>query len=286
MKAERAEVAISDLLGRVTRSEIRLPELQRDYVWKATQVAKFIDSLYQNFPIGSLLFWQADEDVVTRQMSVSGLGALPFGSPIYLLDGQQRLTSLHRVFNDHRDAQIVFNVEKEKFQNQSAATKADHRWIKVSEILDLNTAIGSLTRKLRRRGSELPEAEMERRLNRVRMMPGRKFQVETLRGFSYDQIAEIFVRVNSAGRHLTRADLAMSTLSARWPGVLDKFQREAAQWQRQGYGDLDVDFLSRAFAAVLFGGGLSKWSLNEVNQTSPQSLEDAFIWEMGGSSPR
>lgn len=278
MQAHRAEVAISALLGQITQSEIRLPELQRDYVWRATQVAKFVDSLYRGFPIGSLLFWQADEPVVTRDMAVSGLGGAPFRSPIYLLDGQQRLTSLHRVFNDHRDAQIVFHVEREKFQNQSAATKSDHRWIKIAEILDPDVAIGSLTRRLRRRGSDLPETEMERRLGRIRRLPDRKFQVETLHGFTYDEIAEIFVRVNSAGRHLTRADLAMSTLSARWPGVLEKFQREAAHWQRVGYGNLDVDFISRAFAAVLFGGGLSSWSVTEVNQLSPQRLDEA--WEV------
>ena len=100
--------------------------------------------------------------------------------------------------------------------------------------------------------------------------------METLRGFSYEQIAEIFVRVNSAGRHLSRADLAMSTLSARWPGVLDKFQKEAGHWQRSGYDDLDVEFLARAFAGVLFGGGLSAWSLNDLNRVEDERLLQAW----------
>jgi hypothetical protein len=276
MHVERAVLPVGELLSKINRSEIRLPELQRDFVWRPTQVAKLIDSLYRNYPFGSLLFWQADEVDHTRTLAVSGATGSPFHAPIYLLDGQQRLTALHRVFHDHAQAQIVFHIERERFQNQSATTKSDANWIKVVELIDTETAVGTITRRLRRAGCQLKEIEIERRLAQVKALRDKTFHVETLRGYTYDQIADIFVRVNSAGRHLDRADLAMSTLSARWPGVLDKFQREAAHWQRHGYGDLDVNFLSRAFAGVLFGGGLSSWSVSEVDKVSPQALAEAW----------
>ncbi|MET7400169.1 DUF262 domain-containing protein [Dactylosporangium sp. NPDC005572] len=276
MNIERSILPVGELMHQIDRSEIKLPELQRSYVWRPTQVAKLIDSLYRRFPFGSLLFWQSDEPPVTRELSVTQQAGNPFRQPMYLLDGQQRLTSLHRVFTDHPDAQIVFHVERERFQNQSAATKADPGWIKVVDILDQRTGIGQLTRKLRRAGTQLTEVEIEDRLGCIRQLRDRTFQVETLRGFSYDQVAEVFVRVNSAGRHLSRADLAMSTLSAKWPGVLDKFQREATHWRRQGYGDLDVEFLARAFAGVLFGGGMSSWSLTDLNKVEEQRLEQAW----------
>lgn len=263
-------------MSQITRSEIRLPELQRDYVWRPTQVAKLVDSLYRGYPFGSLLFWQADDAPVTRQMSVAGQPAAPFRQPIYLLDGQQRLTSLHRVFHDHPDAQIVFHVERERFQNQSAATRTDANWIKVAEVLDPDLAVGRLTRRLRRAGCQLEEVEIERRLAKVRSLRERTFHVETLRGFSYEEVADVFVRVNSAGRHLSRADLAMSTLSARWPGVLAKFQKEAKHWQAQGYGDLDVEFLTRAFAGALFGGGLVAWSVSDIDKYDVEQLDRAW----------
>jgi hypothetical protein len=277
MHVERAVLPVGELLSQITRSEIKLPELQRDYVWRPTQVAKLIDSLYQGFPFGSLLFWQAERDPVTRDMNISGRADAPFRQPLYLLDGQQRLTSLHRVFSDHPQAQIVFHIERERFQNQSATTKSDPTWIKVVEILDPTTSVAKITRRVRRAGCKLDEVEIERRLARIRSLRERTFQVETLRGFTYEQIAEIFVRVNSAGRHLGRADLAMSTLSAKWPGVLDKFQREASHWQKHGYGDLDVEFLSRAFAGVLFGGGLSSWSVTDIDKLDNGRLARAWL---------
>jgi hypothetical protein len=69
----------------------------------------------------------------------------------------------------------------------------------------------------------------------------------------------------------------MSTLSARWPGALGRFQKEADHWQRNGYGDLNVEFLSRAFAGVLFGGGLSSWSLTDISKVDDERLQRA--WE-------
>lgn len=52
---EHTHVEIADLVGRVDRGEIKLPEIQRDYVWKPTQVAHLIDSLYRGYPSGSML---------------------------------------------------------------------------------------------------------------------------------------------------------------------------------------------------------------------------------------
>ena len=58
--------------------------------------------------------------------------------------------------------------------------------------------------------------------------------MEILTEFSYEEITEIFVRVNSGGRALRTSDLALATLSARWPGVLAKLEAEASHWAGEG----------------------------------------------------
>lgn len=276
MPVQKMEQTIGALIEQVTAGEIRLPELQREYVWKPTQVAKLVDSLYRGFPSGSLLFWEAAEAPVVREMSVGGVTAEPVRPPLYLLDGQQRLTSLHRVFSDHPQAQIVFHVEKERFQNQSAATRQDPKWVKVAALLDPATSMWRLFNQLLEAGCELPEAEIERRITRVRGLRERSFHVEVLKEFPYEQVAEIFVRVNSAGRRLNTLDLATATLSSRWPGVLGKLQSEADHWRRQGWGDIDVNFLSRAFAGAVLGGGLSVWSHGRLAGATDGQLEEGW----------
>lgn len=276
MQVERTERSVREILDQISRREIMLPELQRDYVWKPTQVAKLVDSLYRGYPSGALLFWEAQEAPVTRELAVTATTGRYFRAPLYLLDGQQRLTSLHRVFTGHPQAQIVFHLEAERFQNQSAATKADPKWIPVAEILRPEVGLLSLASRLRKAGVTLDDVEIERRLLRVKQLGERPFHMEVLSGFSYDEIAEIFVRVNSGGRHLGTLDLAMATLSARWPGVLEKLQREADHWRRKGYGDIDPNFLSRALAGVVLGRGLSAWSHGQLVKASDEELETGW----------
>lgn len=276
MPVQKMDQTIGGLIGQVTAGEIRLPELQREYVWKGTQVAKLVDSLYQGFPTGSLLFWDADEAPVVREMAVAGASTQPLRAPLYLLDGQQRLTSLHRVFTDHPEAQIVFNADKERFQNQSAATLKDPKWIKVSYLLDTSVSMRQLSRRIEEAGYTDPETEIDQRLDRVRGLRERSFHVEVLKGFPYEQVAEIFVRVNSAGRRLNTLDLATATLSYVWPGVLGKLESEATHWGRQGYPAIGVSFLSRAFAGVVLGGGLSAWSQGRLANATEQELEQGW----------
>lgn len=121
MPVEKTERDIATLVAQVSSGEIKLPEIQRAYVWKPTQVAKLIESLYRGYPSGSLLFWRTSETPETRAVAANAPTGNPAVLPLYLLDGQQRLTSLHRVFNDHPEAQIVFNVETESLVNSSCS---------------------------------------------------------------------------------------------------------------------------------------------------------------------
>ncbi|MFD0855700.1 DUF262 domain-containing protein, partial [Actinomadura adrarensis] len=234
MPVEETKKEIGVLIGQVSSGEIRLPEIQRGYVWRPTQVAKMVDSLYRGYPCGSLLLWRTLEIPQTRSMAV---GVAPDGSPLpplYLLDGQQRLTSLHRVFKDHPDAQIVFNIDTEEFQNQSAATAKDARWIKVYDVLRDETDLFELRGELLSAGVHTDSKELGKRLNRLNAIAKRALHMEILADFPYKDVADIFVRVNS-GRALKITDLALATLSARWPGVLAKLEDEADHWAQRHY---------------------------------------------------
>ncbi|MGV9806771.1 GmrSD restriction endonuclease domain-containing protein [Micromonospora chersina] len=278
MHVDRIERSIGKLIDEISNAEILLPEIQREYVWKPTQVAKLMDSIYRGYPFGSLLFWETDDAPETREMSVNGPEATPSKPPLFLLDGQQRLTSLHRVFTDHPEAQVVFHVENQKFQNQSAATQRDPRWVKVADVLDPRTSMLRLTMRLLDAGSTLEDHEIEDRLSKIKELRNRRFVMEVLKGFPYEEVAEIFVRVNSGGRRLGTLDLAMATLSTRWKGVLAELQSESEHWLRNGYGHIDVNFLSRALAGVVLGRGLSVWSHSKLRQTSDTELEQG--WEV------
>lgn len=114
----KAEKTVEELVQTIERGELRLPEMQRRYVWKAPRVRDLLDSLYRGYPSGAILVWETDESVPTREFAVAQ-EKNPYGTTKLLLDGQQRLTSLSAVLRGEpitvrgrkRPIELLFNLE-------------------------------------------------------------------------------------------------------------------------------------------------------------------------------
>jgi hypothetical protein len=246
-----ATATIRSLMDQISQGALRLPEIQRAYVWKPAQVAGLVDSLYRRYPSGSILLWETTETVTEKDMATAATGSPVFVTkPLYLLDGQQRLTSLHRVFSGHERAQVVFNPLTEKFQIESAATRKDRRWVAVRGLLAGTSSTFSMVGELAEVVPELTAEELHHRLERVRRIGEYSYYLEILDDLPYPEVTEVFVRVNSRGRALKDTDLALATLSARWPGVVAKVDALVEECRERRYQALDTSFVVRALAAL------------------------------------
>ncbi|HBO3044337.1 TPA: DUF262 domain-containing protein [Pseudomonas aeruginosa] len=92
----KAEASVEELVSMIERGELRLPEMQRQHVWRSTRVHDLLDSLYRGYPSGAILLWETDEAMTLQDFAVSQNTNL-YRSTQLLLDGQQRLTSLSTV---------------------------------------------------------------------------------------------------------------------------------------------------------------------------------------------
>lgn len=92
---------ISKLIDYYVDGELLLPEMQRKYVWKSTQIRDLIDSIYRDYPSGSILLWETDILPETRATSLKVDNKQNFGQKFLLLDGQQRITSLATIMTGH-----------------------------------------------------------------------------------------------------------------------------------------------------------------------------------------
>lgn len=110
---------ISELVEEVARHDLVLPEMQRRYVWRSTQVRDLFDSLYRGYPVGSILVWERPFGEEGRTLDVGeSAGMRRAGQKLLLLDGQQRLTSLTSIIKDQellvrgrkKSLDVVFNV--------------------------------------------------------------------------------------------------------------------------------------------------------------------------------
>src|ERR1700749_4429358 len=133
MSTQRYSVApqpIETLLTWVKSGEIAIPEIQRPFVWQATQVRNLLDSLYAGFPVGYLIAWR-NPTVKLKD------GTLSAGKRI-LIDGQQRVTALMAgllgrevLTKDYETIRIriAFHPLEEKFEVSNPAISKDAAWI-------------------------------------------------------------------------------------------------------------------------------------------------------------
>lgn len=94
------------VIERINDGAIRIPGFQRKFVWEPVRAALLMDSIYKGYPFGSVLLWRTRNELKTEK-TVGGF-ALPAPEkdyPIdYVLDGQQRLTSIFATFQTGLDA--------------------------------------------------------------------------------------------------------------------------------------------------------------------------------------
>jgi hypothetical protein len=270
---------VRELLDEVARGEIVLPEFQRAYVWKPAQVVRLLDSLYRGYPAGQVLLWDAADLPITRGLEgVAATGFAPAGRPKVVLDGQQRLTSLYKALAEEaRDpVDVRFDLRTEQFALHRKRMDASPYWVDVRAVLagqrhdlDLLRAIGQAGGP----GLDDPRCALFlERLQALRRIAEFRFPIEVFRGEDCEQVTELFVRINSGGTRLTRAELVLAQLTLHLPGVVSR-RFEAALERSEALGfSLDARLLVRALVGI--GTGQSRFdSLGALWRRPADELE-------------
>ena len=155
------QIEIGTLAQQVRDRELVLPEIQRSYVWSGSDVRDLLDSLYRGFPVGTLLFWRADDLPHVRPLNTESSQRSVGRPPEFVLDGQQRLTALVRVIYD-RDPDVLFNIDTEEFEVARAARRRGGNWISVTDVfqkgglavaLELGLSPGESTERIKTLGT-------------------------------------------------------------------------------------------------------------------------------------
>lgn len=97
MKIKPDELDFQSILSDVEKSRIQIPPFQRDFVWTAKSIVDLLDSIYRGYPIGSFIFWSTSKRL-PHHRKIGGLDlkdAVEHEKINYVLDGQQRITSLY-----------------------------------------------------------------------------------------------------------------------------------------------------------------------------------------------
>lgn len=95
-----SDFSVRDIISKIQDGIIRIPAFQRGFVWDADSVAFLMDSIYKGYPFGTIQLWRSREKLkIERNLGPFELFEKDEQYPIdYVLDGQQRITSIFGVF--------------------------------------------------------------------------------------------------------------------------------------------------------------------------------------------
>ena len=318
------EATVDELVRMISHGELRLPEMQRRYVWRSSRVRDLLDSLYREYPSGTILIWEAGEQVPLQDMAVSQEKS-GFKSTRLLLDGQQRLTSLSAVISGERvkvrgrrkPIELLFNLEhpdklaeaseveedgaEDEDEEEPVDGEADEtdssedelqkrfdqkifvvstrkleqlpKWVKVTDVFKSTSDAAFLERAGVTSLKDPNFTRYSQRLAKLRAIRNYKYRMDVLdQKLPYEEVTEIFVRVNSLGAKLRSSDLALAQITAMWRNSLAIFEKFQEACAKKGFY-LDLGLLLKNL--VVFATGQSRFQT--VGNLKVEDLKAGWI---------
>ncbi|OCB23919.1 DUF262 domain-containing protein [Mycobacterium intracellulare] len=203
-----------DLLNQIENGTIRIPQFQRDFVWTKAKSAALLDSIVKGYPVGTFIFWHTNEQLRTvRSIGNRKFKDKPHGDYFdYVLDGQQRLTSLYaavkgvpvqRVDGKVDDFSKIFvNLDANEHDDIVTVDRSDEHatYIPLTELLG-----GQL--KLAHKFDNQYWSTLERYADAFTTY---SFPVVAVSDAEIDVATDIFTRINVGGRPLTPFEIVVA----------------------------------------------------------------------------
>ena len=243
---------VGDLLSDVKNGKVGLPDLQRPFVWKDSKARDLLDSMLKGYPIGYIMLWQSPGDYET--VNHIGTNDKVYIQPDYLvIDGQQRLTALLAAISGikvkdnnyaERQIRIAFNPLTREFAVWTEAYERNPEWISgISAVFvaDANHDVPKFRRQFikdcnsgrQKNGKailtddeeEIIETNINDLLNlSIYTLPTLRINAKA----TEEDVAEVFVRVNSGGQKLTEKNFIETLLAVYDNDVHDKIDKFCA----------------------------------------------------------
>lgn len=312
----RVDRPVGKLVSDVIEGRVGLPDLQRPFVWKDSDVRDLLDSMLRGYPIGYCILWEAPDDQEEKKVSI-GLNEKNYATPKELvIDGQQRLTALvssmygvpvkDQSFSD-RTIRIAYDPIAREFHTWDAAIAKDAKYIPdlsaVFEAKRKNEATKFRREYIKRLNEanakrEVPEldddgeAAVEDGINELLNLET-TYVIPILsisNKADEEQMSQIFIRVNSGGTKLNEDDFIMTLLSVYEPETRQRIEDWCEDSHKPGVGTsynalltIKPSHVIRATVGLGFGRGRLRYArliLNgrdlETRETSVAKREENF----------
>lgn len=301
MKPTQQRLGAREFMQKLSRGTIALPSIQREYVWTDQQVIGFMESIFKQRPLGNQFhLWIPNKeqfnDISKHARSIHFSKSKVDSKLEYLIiDGQQRLTSLHRVFTG--ELRLLFDPITGKFSKQNLKKEKqifpDSKTAKYISVQELWLWQNTVEKFIESGNKEAFQSFKQKDLifeNIQKLMDELQslaFDCTILDGHTTSDIIDIFIILNSAGKNVnTKESVIIPLLIQSIPGLRGAIDSFLDTKIRNKYNEnlssmIDVNFVAMTTVYQLFGytnNIISYKSKDEFLKTEEgqASLEKAF----------
>ena len=244
---------ISTLISGINKGEIKIPKFQRQFVWKDDQALDLLDSIANNYPVGSLLLWRTRERLLAeRNIGEFSLPATDDMEPTdYVLDGQQRLTVIYSCLGAKESDEgfaVIYDLQEEKFIRKPETPKIHQfplrKIFNTTQLLNFRAAIQTVS---------AGPVYQERLDALIGAFSDYRLPVVTLKDLSVEEVCPIFERINSSGTKLSTYDLMVAATWNRDFDLNDEVDEIRTALDPKGFGDIDRETVLKCLSAVQLG---------------------------------
>lgn len=257
-----AELTIREIVSLIISGQIRVPAFQRGFVWEANSVAYLMDSIYKGYPIGSILFWRTRQKLnFERKLGAFTLPEADPAYPIdYILDGQQRITSLFGVFQtDIHGVESTEDWTRIYFDYRADPNAQESQFVAIPATETIDTNRHFLLRTLfdtveYRKATKDFDDELAEKIDRVQSkFKEARIPIQTISTEDRTTVAIVFERVNQRGVELNTLQLLSAWAWSEEFDLQRQFDDLSSELEPFGFEEigLDTNLLLRCCAGVL-----------------------------------
>ncbi|WP_204151463.1 DUF262 domain-containing protein [Leptolyngbya sp. CCY15150] len=254
---------IDKLINRIDNGEIKIPAFQRGYVWKQNQIIELLESLVKQYPIGSILLWEASEkDKLKSARNIVGY-RIPDRDenwPVnYVLDGQQRLSSIYAVLSENVEQEeaslkynpnpdifeIYYDFSRETFLPKSEAKKGTDSIVLLRNIINPIKLIDEL--------SNLNKQYHPLAKNLSSIFLNYEVPVVQIKNRTREEVGVIFERINNTGTKLGMLDLMTAWTWTEDFHLLDSIDGLLEELDEKSFGTIDHKLVLQIVSAIIIG---------------------------------
>lgn len=245
---------LSDLVELARDGQVRMPRFQRGFRWDHRDVDDLFDSVRRGFPIGSLLLWKRSAPADDVEFGSFVVRAEEQAGALWVVDGQQRLTSLVAVLTRHDNVapqfELYFDLLTERFVRRGQRRVPPIEWLPMDLVLDTSHLLDDL---IRRREEGIDEQALYRARELASTVAEYRVPISVVETDDEVILREIFHRMNSGGHRITAAEVFRALHAAFEPGSAGDLKTLLDTVNSKGFGSLRDDTVLRCVLAVRGG---------------------------------